>query len=130
MLPRRVLLIAPQWPVRPLVKAELEHRGFDVLGADSIRLALDLCMKAGFKPGVVVVDSSGLSLDALDTARLRFLRGRSPLLLIRSSWRDEAVIEALSPDRELPRPVTVGQIADAVAEMAGRERQSPSGPEC
>lgn len=118
----RILLIQPEWPARALLKAELEERGFDVLGADSVQFGLDLSMKRGFRPDLIVVDPVGLSTGAAETEGLSFFRGRTPLLLIRSTQVGTAEAAALSPTRELLRPIAVREIADAVVELTRPHR--------
>lgn len=110
----RVLLIQAEWPARALLKAEMESRGHQVLGADSVPLALGLSTGRGFRPDVLVVDGLGLRADPADLERLRLLRGRASLLLVRSGQYASADTEALAADVELQRPVSVGEIADAV----------------
>ncbi len=114
----RVLLIQAQWPARPMLKAELEQRGFDVLGADSVSLAVDLSMQRGFRPQAVVLDTADLVASPEEIERLRFLAGGVPLVLVRSPQYTSPEYERLGPARELMRPVTVGEIADAVASAA------------
>ncbi len=113
----RVLLVQPEWPARALLKAELEERGCDVLGADSVSLALDLAMRRGFRADVVVVDIMGLPLETSDIRQLRFLVGRAPLLLVRSAHPMDPKVIQLQPAREIKRPVTIGEIADAVLQL-------------
>lgn len=109
-----MLLIQAEWPARALLKAEMENRGHHVLGADSVPLALELSTEWGFRPDVVIVDAQGLRASGADLERLRFLRGPASLLLVRSGQYTSPETGALAPDVELQRPVSVGQIADAV----------------
>lgn len=111
--PARVLLIQREWPARALLKAELEEAGWEVLGADTLRLALDLSAARGFRPDVFLVDAMGLSADAGDLQDLQFMRGRAPLLLLQSSQYDLSDA-ALSPSAILRRPFTVGDVVNAL----------------
>lgn len=110
-------MIQPQWPARALVKAELEERGYEVLGADSIRLGVDLSMKRGFRPDLLVVDTNDLPIADADSEALAFLRGKAPLLLIGSTQYGSQPPAKLLPSRVLFRPLTVGEIADAVSRL-------------
>ncbi len=115
----RVLLIQPQWPARALLKAELEEAGWEVLGADTSRLAIDLTTARGFRPDAVVVDTVGLSVDAADLQELQFMRGRAPLLLLQSSQYDPPDA-ALSPSAVLRRPFTIGDVVNALRQLLTR----------
>ena len=108
-----VLLIQPEWPARALLKTELEEEGWDVLGADTPGLAVDLATARGFRPDAVVVDTVGLSIDAVDLRGLQFARGCAPLLLLQSSQYDPPYA-ALSPTAMLPRPFTIGDVVNAL----------------
>jgi len=110
-------LIQPEWPARALLMAEMENRGHEVLAADSVTMARDLCTRRGFRPELLVVDMVGLSLEEADARTLSFLRGQAPLLMIGSSQYGDPMVTALAPSRQLVRPLTVGEIADAAADL-------------
>jgi DNA-binding response OmpR family regulator len=109
----RILWIQAEWPARALVKAELEERGCEVLGANSISMALDLATRQGFRPDVIGLDLEGLGVGDALVDRLQFFRGQRPLLLLRSRLYETPASGRLSPSRELARPFTVGQAVEA-----------------
>ena len=120
---RRALLIQSEWPARALIKAELENAGWDVLGADTVRLALDLSTARGFRPDGIVVDSVGLYADSSEINALRFLSADATLLLLESSLYLSSLASALSPSAVLRRPFTVGDVADALGSLYVRDEQ-------
>jgi DNA-binding response OmpR family regulator len=111
-----VLLIQEEWPARALLKAELEEQGWQVLGADTVRLALHLSTRRGFRPDVVVVDALGLSSDLSESEseELRFMRGQAPLLVLLSNQYENPAIDSLLPTAVLRRPFTVGDVASSL----------------
>lgn len=128
---RRALLIQSEWPARALIKAELENAGWDVLGADTVRLALDLSTARGFRPDGIVVDSVGLYARSSEINALRFLSADATLLLLESSLYLSSQASALSPSAVLRRPFTVGDVADAMRSLYMRgEQQHQHGTDC
>ena len=115
----RVLLIQPEWPARALLKAELEEAGWEVLGADTPRLAIDLSIARGFRPDVVVLDTVGLSADPAGLQELQFIRGRVPLLLLQSG-QYTVPDAALSPTTILRRPFSIADVATALRALITR----------
>jgi FixJ family two-component response regulator len=98
---------AEHWP-RALLRAELIERGFDAVGYETVRDAIDsLPWRA---PGVIVVDVKGQPMPLVE----RLLKIGVPVVVV-GGVPD---INDL-PDREwtavLRRPVALGEIADAVA---------------
>ena len=112
-----MLLIQEEWPARALLKAELEDGGWEVLGANTLRLALHLSAARRFRPNVIVVDAVGLSADSAELEALRLLRGRATLLLLQSNQYDPSETTALAPSAVLRRPFTVGYVADTVKRL-------------
>ena len=108
------------WP-RAYLRAELIERGYDAIGFETLKAALArLALGRGARPALLILDLHGQVLS--DAVRRALARGGVPIL---------AVVDAAPPADEAPaplagtlhRPLTIGAIADAVADaVAGRGR--------
>lgn len=115
--PPRVLLVMPaQWP-RALLRAELEERGYDAIGAPDVGFALRY---RAAEPGrgpvrLIVVDQDALGGDAhLLLEGLALRHGQPPLLLLAHAARPTP---PGAWSRVLRRPLRLGELADAAEEM-------------
>lgn len=107
-----------QWP-RALLRAELTELGYDAVGA------LDLEHAQQYPPSepgrgpvrLIIVEQSVLAGDALD--RLRQRHGGPPVILLTGG----AAPEPPGPwDRVLRRPISIGEIAEAVRSLVPQPR--------
>jgi DNA-binding NtrC family response regulator len=106
---------AEQWP-RACLRGELIERGYDAVGFETIPDAL-FALGRQPPPALVVVDLTGQTgqVAALEA----FARRGCPLLLITGAVEASAA-HAAPPATLLTRPVTLGEVADAVARLLGR----------
>ena len=99
-----------QWP-RAMLRAELIERGFDAVGYITIRDAIDSLPER--QPGVIVVELRGQPLPLVE----RLLAIGVPVLVTGGTPE----VNDLPPAEwaaVLPRPVSIGEIADRVAALA------------
>jgi hypothetical protein len=108
---------ADHWP-RACLRAELIERGYDAIGFSTIDAMLErLGRRAVDPPRVVVVSVEGQAVtpprfDALARHPAKLvLTGGAPALAAPE-------IRTAAADRVLPRPVTLGELADAVERLA------------
>lgn len=106
-----------QWP-RAYLRAELIERGYDAIGFLTLRDAVvRLMLPRSRRPSVLVIDLHEQPLDE----RLLAVLIREGIPVIGVVDRTSAASEAFSRlTKVLQRPLTIGAIADAVGEVAGR----------
>ncbi len=105
------IIDAEHWP-RALLRAELIERGFDAVGYETVRDAIDSLPWR--PPGAIVVDVKGQPLPLVE----RLLAIGVPVIIVGGTPEISDL-----PKREwaaaLRRPVSLGEIADRVAALAG-----------
>lgn len=117
--PRVILAIPDQWP-RALLRAELRERGYDAVGASDLVDALGI---PASDPGrgpvrLLLVDHRVVAgPEDLLLFRLRARHGDPPVVLLASATSSQ---ERGPWARVLRRPLSIGEIADAVAALAPR----------
>jgi DNA-binding NarL/FixJ family response regulator len=133
LAPRSVLVISADWKTRALVAAQVgETTGRDVVSAPGVEEALALVRITGNDPALTVVDagqwmppedraaSDPMWMSPEDVERLMTALPDTPLVLSVSALRRTA----FDPLRTrcaayLVRPVSIGRIAQAVAQVLG-----------
>ncbi len=104
---------AEHWP-RALLRAELIERGYDAVGFLRVDDALNA--RPDRFPDLIIVESHGLSLSRDDALKLFLLQ--APVVLIASAPEGNARwIRDLSWAAVFHRPVSIGEIADAVERL-------------
>jgi hypothetical protein len=113
---------ADHWP-RAYLRAELIERGWDAVGFASLRDCLARLITARApRPRAIVVDLAGEAAD--DRLFAAVFREGIPMIAVAGAE------DAASHVRELPwavflrRPLTIGAIADAVAQVPGGDEPS------
>ena len=81
LTPPDVLLLAPEWPERALLRAELIEGGYDVVGIDTWPIPT-VYRQADMKPRVVIVDVQGLPDPRTVLEELRFIMPPHRVLII------------------------------------------------
>ena len=108
---------ADQWP-RAYLRAELIERGYDAIGFTTMDAMLArLGRRAVDPPRVVVISVEGQGLTPPRLAAL----ARHPAKLVLTGGATALAapeVRAAAADRVLPRPVTLGELADAVERLA------------
>ena len=102
------IIDAEQWP-RALLRAELIERGFDAVGYITVRDAIDSLPER--RPDAIVVQLRGQPIPLVR----RLVNLHVPILVIGSAPEIHDL-----PGRDwtvLPRPVSIGEIADRVAAL-------------
>jgi DNA-binding response OmpR family regulator len=110
-----ILLVAADWQLRALVRAQLLEEGYGVKALPSLDLALAHVLRTGELPRLTILDAQGIHIEAQDLARLQQLTGQAPLILCGGALsRAELSREDLPPARLMLRPF---RVADLVAEV-------------
>jgi len=104
---------AEQWP-RACLRAELIERGYDAIGFWDLRLAAkELRREDLARPAVIVLDPKAMLITVDE--RLALERAAIPLVLIGGAIESaEPFLRGLPRSKVVRRPVTVGEVADAV----------------
>ena len=108
---------ADQWP-RACLRAELIERGYDAIGFTTLEAMLErLERRAVDPPRVVVISVEG---QAVTPPRLAALARHPAKLLLTggATALAEPALHGASADRVLARPVSLGELADAVERLA------------
>lgn len=110
------------WP-RALLRAELIERGFDAEGFEEITDALKVLSKeSALRPRVIVVElrEQGRKQEYLDN----LMQTRIPLIILCDETElSEQILKTHGRVSVMKRPLTIGEIADKIAEIAGAERR-------
>ena len=115
-----VLLLAPEWPERALLRAELIEAGYDVIAIDKLETE-GTRREPGEKPRVAVVDLHGLGKPRAVLDQLRSVIATDCVLVL-------TALGALTADelrqmgyRVIARPMTIRQVVEATVDLM-RER--------
>jgi DNA-binding response OmpR family regulator len=110
-----ILLIAADWRLRALVRAQLLEEGFEVRALPALEVALAHLTGGGARPGLILLDTQGAAFDAQAVSALRQVSGQAPLILCGGAWSQvEAWQEGLTAARVLRRPFRVGDLVEEV----------------
>jgi DNA-binding response OmpR family regulator len=113
-----ILLIAADWQLRALVRAQLLEEGFDVRALPSLKIALARLLCSGGQPRLTIVDTLGLQVEARQLSDLWRLTGHAPLILCGGVLSGEALVQAgLAPAEVLLRPFRVGDLVAQVRKV-------------
>ncbi len=113
-----ILLIAADWQLRALVRAQLLEEGFDVRALPSLEIALAHLLRSGGQPRLTIVDTQGLQAEARQLSDLWRLTGHAPLILCGGALSGEALVqEGLVPAEVLLRPFRVGDLVAQVRKV-------------
>lgn len=106
-----ILLIAADWQLRALVRAQLLEEGYSVRATTSLVPALGHLVHSGQKPAVTIVDVQGLAVQASSLLHLWQRTGQAPLILCGGAWdRESLAQEGLPPAHVLLRPFSIGEL--------------------
>lgn len=110
-----ILLIAAEWQLRALVRAQLLEEGYEVMALPSIEIGLAYLVRSNQMPRLAIVDVQRLKPEAQQISDLWQLTGQAPLILCgKASWRGEPVPQDLPPARVMLRPFCVGDLVEQV----------------
>ena len=115
---RRLLLLAADWQTRALTLAELKERGHQVLALPGLRWGLKALLQDRVDPPLVFVDVK--DDDFVSPEEIRHLRELLPdaaVVLLTGVFEREsyAPLESVV-DRVLVRPISIGEIVQAIEE--------------
>ena len=110
-----ILLIAADWRLRALVRAQLLEEGFQVRALPALEIALSHLTAGGERPGLIILDTQGVEFDGQVVSELWQLSAQAPLILCQGAWsRVDVCQEGLAAARVLRRPFRVGDLVEEV----------------
>jgi DNA-binding response OmpR family regulator len=113
-----ILLIAADWQLRALVRAQLLEEGYSVRAVPSLEIAVAHLAGSGEQPRLTILDTQGIDLDAPVLSDLWRLSGGAPLILCGGVFsRAELRQEGLPPAQVLLRPFRVGDLVGQVRKV-------------
>lgn len=113
-----ILLIAADWQLRALVRAQLLEEGFDVRALPSLEIALAHLLRSSGQPRLTIVDTQDLQVETRQLSDLWRLTGHAPLILCGGVLSGEALVqEGLAPAEVLLRPFRVGDLVAQVRKV-------------
>lgn len=104
-----VFILARDWPLRVLLRAELRERGIQAIGMQTAAEA-GTRIASGEVPSVVVLEAS----ERVE-AGLESLARRVPFVVVASGSERDAWPEGAA--RVMHRPIRIGEVAKAVIEL-------------
>jgi DNA-binding response OmpR family regulator len=113
-----ILLIAADWQLRALVRAQLLEEGYSVTAAPSLEIALAHLVRSGEQPRLTILDTQESEVDAGVLSGLWRLSGGAPLILCGGAFnRAELSQEGLPPVQVLLRPFRVADLVEQVRKV-------------
>jgi DNA-binding response OmpR family regulator len=110
-----ILLIAAEWRLRALLRAQLVEEGFEVQIWPSLDTALAYLLRGGAPPQAIVLDAESVEVVPQKMSDLWHLAGTVPLLLcVGASSRSILDQEGLPPAIVLMRPLRIGDLVQEV----------------
>jgi DNA-binding response OmpR family regulator len=110
-----ILLIAADWRLRALARAQLLEEGFQVRALPALAMALSHLTGGGERPGLIILDTQGVEFDAQALSELWQWSGQAPLILCGGPWSQvDLWQEGLAAARVLRRPFRVGDLVEEV----------------
>jgi hypothetical protein len=117
--PPDVIVLAPEWPERALLRTQLVEEGYDVVAIEAWPMPRKY-RPPGMKPHVMLIDLQGLPDPRATLHEVRLLLPPERVLVVRA-------LGSLTGDevRQLgfnviERPVTIGQIVSATRALLSR----------
>lgn len=109
-----ILLIAADWQVRALVRAQLLEEGFEVRAWPSLEPALTHLIRSGTQPRLILVEVQGAAGEERLLADLWRLAGEPPLIVCGGApGRVTLGREGLPPlEAVLLRPFRIGDLVE------------------
>jgi DNA-binding response OmpR family regulator len=108
------------WP-RALLRAELIERGFGAEGFEEITDAFNALRKQGaVAPQVIVMELRGQDISQADLDKLT-QTGIPLIMLAGETELSERILKMNQRVAVMKRPLTIGEVADRVGEIAGRQ---------
>jgi DNA-binding response OmpR family regulator len=122
-----ILLIAADWRLRALVRAQLLEEGYAVNALPSLELALATLIRGGEQPGLTILDMQGIEIQVRALSELWRLTGEAPLFLCGGAFgRAELSQEGMPPAQVLLRPFRVGDLVEQVRKVLGCPGDNPT----
>jgi DNA-binding response OmpR family regulator len=118
MVVGEILLIAADWRLRTLVRAQLLEEGYSVWAFPSLEIALADLIRSGEQPRLTILDTQGIDLDRRALSDLGRLTEGVPLILCEGVFsRVEQSQEGMLPAQVLLRPFRVGDLVAQVRKV-------------
>jgi hypothetical protein len=121
-----VVLLAPEWPERALLRAQLVEQGYDVIAIDAWPIPR-LDRRSGMKPRVLVIDLHGLAepRETLDEVRLVIPPDRVLVITALGTVTGDDVRRL--GFSVIERPASIGEIVTAAAALLSGKTSGPNG---
>lgn len=114
----KILLIAADWQMRALVRAQLLDEGYEVQAWPSMEQAMESLLRGAMPPQLTILDAEGIDVDAAAILGLWHLTGQVPLLLCLGMQSRHLLSQAgLPPNQTLMRPFRVGDVVQQARKM-------------
>uniref|UniRef100_A0A831TFK5 Response regulator transcription factor n=1 Tax=Thermorudis peleae TaxID=1382356 RepID=A0A831TFK5_9BACT len=106
----RILIVDDEPAIRRVLRANLEHHGFDVATAADGRTALNLT--ARWHPDLILLDLGLPDLDGLDIVKAVRARSNVPIIIlsVRSAEREKVAALDLGADDYLTKPFGIAEL--------------------
>lgn len=125
-MPKLVVVIDDERPIRDLVSTLLEEEGWPVRTYSSAVAALEEIASGGIRPDVILLDMRMPGMDGPQFAEA--LRARSPEIpiVVMTAARDARQwAEAISAAGYIPKPFDIDWVIDTVTGVIGEPESSP-----
>jgi len=110
-----ILLIAADWQLRALVRAQLLEEGYQVRALPSLNVALASLLRGAEPPCLTIVDMQGCRIEPCALADLWRLAGQAPLIVCGGAASQATLARKdLPPVQVLLRPFRVGDLVGQV----------------
>ncbi|RMG87145.1 MAG: hypothetical protein D6708_13315 [Candidatus Dadabacteria bacterium] len=114
-----MVLFSARWPSRAFLYAELREAGVDVYGVDRLADLREALWRWPDRFCGILVDAAGISETHLEALGNLAARAGLLVLALAGPWDRERVRAAVPAARILAKPVSIGQVVDAVRELLG-----------
>jgi DNA-binding NtrC family response regulator len=110
-----ILLIAEDWQLRALVRAQLLEEGYQVRALPSLDVALAFLLRGAEPPCLILVDMEGCRIEPCALTELWQLTGQAPLIVCGGAVSQATLAQKdLPPAQVLLRPFRVGDLVGQV----------------
>lgn len=123
----RILIVDDEPAIRRVLRANLEHHGFDVETAADGRTALNLT--ARWHPDLILLDLGLPDLDGLDIVKAVRARSNVPIIIlsVRSAEREKVAALDLGADDYLTKPFGIAELLARIRVALRHAARPPQG---
>ena len=107
LIPRKVLVVDDEPPIRKLVRLGFGTQGYQTIDAPNAKTALELMAD---KPDLVILDLGLPDMHGLEPLRLRERKENVPIVVLSSRGDEVAKVEALDLGADVTKPFAMGEL--------------------